>query len=289
MSIDTRTSTDRRAHAAVWLPGLAVAVGAAVATAHGLFEVAVAARVPTGIAWIYPLITDGLALVAYAATARLRGSAARYAWTVVVVSAGLSGLAQAAYLASDAGTAGGGLAVNPALRFGVGAWPAIAAAVVAHLPYLLAAHRTPDSGACDLSTSGVRASDRTLSDDPAPALGGPLPSALDGPVLRPPEHPLSGHEHTCGPVSDCAIPAGPAGRPDVPSSTEAPARERARVAAERHQRQHGVLPSVRDLQAIARVGRGTAADALKRLRDDPAPSTNALHIVPDQPDTRTQP
>ena len=63
----------RAVRAVIWLPGLAVAVGAAVATAHGLFEVALAARVPAGIAWLYPLITDGLALVAYAATARLRG------------------------------------------------------------------------------------------------------------------------------------------------------------------------------------------------------------------------
>ncbi|WP_060710982.1 hypothetical protein [Pseudonocardia sp. HH130629-09] len=141
----------RRAWAAVWLPGLAVAVGAAVATAHGLYEVAVAARVPAGIAWIYPLITDGLALVAYAATARLTGSAARYAWAVVIVSAGLSGLAQASYLASDAATVGGALTVSPGLRFGVGAWPAIAAAVVAHLLYLLAADRAagPPLGAAD--------------------------------------------------------------------------------------------------------------------------------------------
>jgi len=54
--------------AAIWLPGLAVALGAAIATAHGLYEVAVAARVSAAIAWLYPLITDGLALVAYAAT-----------------------------------------------------------------------------------------------------------------------------------------------------------------------------------------------------------------------------
>src|SRR3954471_24691050 len=84
--------------ALLWLPGLAVALGAAIATAHGLFEVAVAARVPTGIAWLYPLITDGLALVAYGATPRLRGGAARSAWAGVGTAAGLSGLAQAAYL-----------------------------------------------------------------------------------------------------------------------------------------------------------------------------------------------
>ena len=69
----------RAARAVLWLPGLAVALGAAAATAHGLYEVALAAAVPSGIAWLYPLITDGLALVAYGATARLSGSAARYA------------------------------------------------------------------------------------------------------------------------------------------------------------------------------------------------------------------
>ena len=47
-----------RRSAVLWLPGLTVALGAAIATAHGLFEVAVAARVPTGIAWLYPLICE---------------------------------------------------------------------------------------------------------------------------------------------------------------------------------------------------------------------------------------
>jgi hypothetical protein len=121
----------------IWAAGLAVALGAGVATAHGLFEVAVAAGVPTVIAWLYPLITDGLALVAYAATARLTARGRGYAWTVVVLAAGLSGLAQASYLA-------GGVATAPVeLRFGVGAWPAIAAAIVAHLVYLLGGHTEP--------------------------------------------------------------------------------------------------------------------------------------------------
>ena len=44
------------------------------ATAHGLYETAVAARVPAGIAWLYPLITDGLALVAYAIDRALVGA-----------------------------------------------------------------------------------------------------------------------------------------------------------------------------------------------------------------------
>jgi hypothetical protein len=61
----------------LWLAGLAVALGAAVATAHGLYEVALAARVPQPIAWLYPLITDGLALVAYATTTQLQTTAGR--------------------------------------------------------------------------------------------------------------------------------------------------------------------------------------------------------------------
>ncbi|MFE7200676.1 hypothetical protein ACFU8R_10415 [Pseudonocardia alni] len=288
-----RGGPGRWSRAVVWLPGLAVAVGAAVATAHGLFEVAVAARVPAGIAWIYPLITDGLALVAYAATARLHGSAARYAWTVVVVSAGLSGLAQAAYLASDAVASGDGLAVSPALRFGVGAWPAIAAAVVAHLLYLLAAdhaesdHDDPRPGPVR-TVSAVRPSDRTAPDTQAGLDAGHRSLAvLDGPVISPPEPPVSDRPDTAGPVS--APPPTPrtTDTTGAPSASETPARDRARDAAQRHRFLHGALPTVRELQALADVGRGTAADALKQLRETPQQTSTGLHLVTDDPETRT--
>ena len=120
----------------VWAAGLVVATGAGVATAHGLYEVAAAARVPPVVAWLYPLITDGLALVAYAATSRLVESGGRrYAAAIVVLAAGLSGLAQAVYLA---GGIAQGSAAPLGLRFGVGAWPAIAAALTAHLIHLIA-------------------------------------------------------------------------------------------------------------------------------------------------------
>ncbi|HSV67835.1 MAG TPA: DUF2637 domain-containing protein [Mycobacteriales bacterium] len=118
----------------VWAAGLVVALGAGIATAHGLYQVALAAGVPTPVGWLYPLITDGLALVAYAATNRLTDRGRGYAWTIVVLAAGLSGLAQATYLA-------GAVAAAPTpLRFGVGAWPAIAAAIAAHLIHLLNPH-----------------------------------------------------------------------------------------------------------------------------------------------------
>jgi hypothetical protein len=288
-----RGGPGRWSRAVVWLPGLAVAVGAAVATAHGLFEVAVAARVPAGIAWIYPLITDGLALVAYAATARLQGSAARYAWAVVVVSAGLSGLAQAAYLASDAVALGDGLTVSLALRFGVGAWPAIAAAVVAHLLYLLAAdhteseHDDPRPGPVR-TVSAVRPSDRTAPDTQTGLDAGHRPRAvLDGPVIPPPEPPVSDRPDTAGPVSAAPQPPRTTDTAGASSAIETPARDRARDAAQRHRFLHGALPTVRELQALADVGRGTAADALKQLRETPQQTSDGLHLVTDDPETRT--
>ncbi|GAA4989110.1 hypothetical protein WHI96_21415 [Pseudonocardia tropica] len=285
------TQTPTRPRLVVWLPGLAVAIGAAVATAHGLFEVAVAARVPVAVAWIYPLITDGLALVAYTATARLRGGAARYAWSVVIVAAGLSGLAQAMFLAGPAPAPGAPpVEADAVLRFGVGAWPAIAAAVVAHLLYLLAdtqptdaptvepAREQPEPGEVPgervQATITVPPSGGTSVERPDTLGRGPdVPPALDGPVIPGPPRPVS---HP-GPR--------PAVRPEP--GTGASAQDRARTAAQTHRQRHGALPTVRELQEMADVGRGTAARALQQLRDTPQQAPNALHLVPDEPQNRT--
>jgi hypothetical protein len=241
--------------AVIWLPGLAVALGAAVATAHGLYEVAVAARVPAGIAWLYPLITDGLALVAYAATARLTGPAARYAWAVVVTAAGLSGLAQAAYLAG-----GPTVDVAPALRFGVGAWPAIAAAVVAHLLYLLAV-ADPAPGA---------------EFGPAPVQRGPVQGGLFTPFDVQSEALPGAVQPRPDSGDEIADPDGAGGAPPAatpPRSAPSPARDRAEAAAVRHAQRHGAWPTVTELENAAEVSRGTAAAALKALRDQPLPYT----------------
>jgi hypothetical protein len=279
VAVSPGESGRRVVRAALWLPGLAVALGAAVATAHGLYEVAHAARVPVAIAWLYPLITDGLALVAYTATARLRGSAARYAWAVVVLAAGLSGLAQAAFLAS-----GSAVEASPALRFGVGAWPAIAAAIVAHLLYLLATDADHDTraDASQRSTNPVQREvfSAATVQSVQPANGNPVthpvvqrPTAVQ-PAVRPIELPA-------GPVEQPADRSGPT-----------PARDRARAAATRHAHRHGALPTVTDLAGIAEVSRGTAAAALRTLRAQPTP----LHLInttekddPVGPETGTQP
>lgn len=256
----------RVVRAVIWLPGLAVALGAAVATAHGLYEVAHAARVPAGIAWLYPLITDGLALVAYAATARLHGSAARYAWSVVVLSAGLSGLAQAAFLAS-----GSAVDASPALRFGVGAWPAIAAAIVAHLLYLLATDVSAPRSTVDPAVRGVQP--EPFNSDPTQAETSTVQSVTTRPVQAAPTAAIQRPPEVAATDRPALAPA-PIEHPDRTTSGS-PARDRARTAAQRHADRHGALPTVTELETAAQVSRGTASAVLKHMRVQPPP----LHLI----------
>jgi hypothetical protein len=234
-------ASSTRAGLGLWLPGLIVAAGAAVATAHGLYGVARAAGTPLPIAALYPLICDGLALVAYGATARMDTPSGRaYGWTIVVLAAGLSGLAQAAYLAGD-----GVQAVPDWLAFGIGAWPATAAAIVAHLLYLLGT-----------STGSDAPYNRPYSRTTQPYS---LNGALDGTVQQPTAEPT--------------VP--------IDVAADVPAGERARDAAVAHHDRHGVLPSVTDLVRLAGVARGTAGAALKALRaEHDAPRTTSADPNP---------
>ena len=141
----------------VWIGALTVAAAAGVATAHGLYEVAAGAGVPAGVAWLYPLITDGLALVAYAATARLHDGGRRYAAGIVVLAAGLSGLAQAVYLAGGLHRAG---PAPTGLLFGVGAWPAVAAALTAHLLHLISTGPSTEQTAVQPASNPPRSTRR---------------------------------------------------------------------------------------------------------------------------------
>jgi hypothetical protein len=260
----------------VWAAGLVVALGAGVATAHGLYEVALAAGTPRVLAWLYPLITDGLALVAYATTARLANHGRSYAWTVVVIAAGLSGLTQASYLA------GGVASAPPALRFAIGAWPAIAAAIVAHLLYLLGSHHQPThppKGFPEAAVAPVPAAPaHPAPAHPAPAL--PAPQALPVPTPTPPPaltspSPANGHAVLTMPDNptpravqpDANHPASlystpVAEQPKAPTSVTgvrasapvvtAPARVRAQTAATGHAARHGQLPTVSELMALAK-------------------------------------
>ncbi|MCR3720165.1 MULTISPECIES: hypothetical protein [Prauserella salsuginis group] len=287
---------------ALWIPGLLVALGAAAATAHGLFEVTVAAHVPAGIAWVYPVITDGLALVAYLATIALAAHARRYAWFVVVLAAGVSGLAQAAYLA------GGVHTTSPELRFGIGAWPAVAAAIAAHLLFLIAhADRAEDAGHDAPAEAETPASDAPApAERPVPAVDPavpvvrppeetrPAPSANERPTVQLPAVRPEPSEAPSGPAAVQPEPVQPVGRtepvdaaPSEPVQARPVAgpvgarpsggsqRERAHAAAVQYSDEHGALPTVSRLAEMAGVSRGTAGEVLKALRE----TSTELHLV----------
>jgi hypothetical protein len=281
----------------VWAAGLVVALGAGVATAHGLYEVALAAGTPRALAWLYPLITDGLALVAYATTARLHSHGRSYAWTVVIIAAGLSGLTQASYLAGGVATA------PPPLRFAIGAWPAIAAAIVAHLLYLLGTHHDP--GRLPTEATPIRAAENAAERGesltpvpPQPTVeaaqaitppGVAAPRALPEVLISPSPHPSPTSPTVPPPPSvvrrlNTPLNAAPGVEhpvvqpvehqswerpPSTGRSSAAPAADRAMTLAREHAARHGHLPTVTELVSSARVARGTAAAALKTLRQHP--------------------
>jgi hypothetical protein len=273
---------------AVWAAGLIVATGAGVATAHGLYQVACAAQVPGPIAWLYPLITDGLALVAYAATSRLADGGRRYAAAIVVLAAGLSGLAQAVYLA-------GGIARTTTapvgLRFGVGAWPAIAAALTAHLLHLIGTGPTASNAAVAASAPSRR----------PPTLGEPVNGDGVQPFSPPSVQPYNPIDdpaavqpaRTTAEVERSGVQADLSTRHDSAPTANAhdgwiesagsgaPARDRARHAARSHYARHGRLPTATELMQLAQVARGTAGTVLKDLRDN-RPSLHLVNADTDQ-------
>jgi len=272
----------------MWAAGLVVTVGAGVLTAHGLIEVALGSTVPEAMAWLYPVITDGLALVAYAATTRLGGAGRGYAWSVVVLAAGLSAIAQAAYLA------GGAQAAPAWLRFAVGAWPALAAAITAHLVFLIGtgrlnAARTDHTGGTtgvqvDHMTGVQRDRGRPVPVDHAQPVEHQLergvPTGVQGVQVDPAgvqswDSPRRGGDHEPGlGVSQFERSGGL--RPALSPG------DRALALAELHRRRSGQLPSVRALAGFAEVSQGTASAALKQLRDEPG----RLHLVADEADAR---
>ncbi|QFU90950.1 hypothetical protein [Amycolatopsis sp. YIM 10] len=295
--------------AGLWLPGLIVAISAAVATAHGLYEVVRVSGVPGSVAWTYPLITDGLAIVAYAATSRLTKGRG-YAWAVVILAAGLSGLAQAMYFVGDfttavpaGATASAGVGNPPpdVLRFGVGAWPAIAAAIVAHLLFMLSSERPsarkPSTALSDTAGSPLNfAAGRAAGVSPestvqaeavqSSSLARPgvqssrvqpesvQPKPLDAtPASSTAERPVA----SVSPVQPEQPPIvePEPGKPDRPAPS--PKRDRALREARKYQALVGCLPTVDQLAETADVSRGTAGTVLKELREQPT----HLHVITD--------
>lgn len=270
----------------VWTAGLIVVVAAGAATAHGLYEVALGSGTPAGIAWLYPVITDGLALVAYAATTRLTGPGRRYAWAVVVLAAGLSGLAQATYLAgalqpTQLAEAAENIRVAtapPGLRFGVGAWPAVAAAIAAHLLFLIGTSTRPEPVDAHVSTpdgtgrSGLDGGDMH-------EVSRPRVQPARRPGVQPAQRPALGAG--VQPELPAAASGGGDGGSGQPRPVLSP-RDRALTVAQLHESRTGALPSVRELESQAQVSRGTAHTALQELRA----RSSGLHVVTDTEQNR---
>jgi hypothetical protein len=211
-----------------WIAGLLVATAGAVATAHGLYEVAVACGQPPAVAALYPIMTDGLALVAYAASTQLRGWPLRYAWACIIVAASLSGVVQAIQLA-------GGLAHVPpvGVRAAIGAWVAVSFLLSVHLTWLVK-HAEDET----------RAHDRLVAPVAAPALAPAVVSASVSAAVSPETPP----------------PASP-GRVSPPTSGIS-ARAHAAELARGCYRELGAWPTIASLAQQANVTRSTAGRAL---------------------------
>jgi hypothetical protein len=248
----------------VCLVALVVAASVA-ATAHGLYAVALASGVPWQVACLYPLITDGLALVAYWATKQLVSTF--YPWLVVVVAAGLSGLAQAVNLA--------GLGESPTwLRFGVGYWPAVAALLAAHLLWLVWRPR----GLVTARVVGEVREEVSAGGSGRPLEPGPGPSAPDLPALAasnggkpkaPSWEEFKREQQERWAREDAGlVPGIPPARTAASNGNghAVTLKQRAEDEALRYLEDHGVLPSENVLAGLAQCSRGTARNALVPLR-----------------------
>jgi hypothetical protein len=244
----------------VCLVALVVAASVA-ATAHGLYAVAVTSGVPKQVAVLYPLITDGLALVAYWATKQL--DSARYPWLVIVVAAGLSGLAQAVNLA--------GLGESPTwLRFGVGYWPAVAVLFAAHLLWLVG---RPRAGSKEETDGAVQLRRRGQGDQhPLQGSAGGV-SGRGGQAEREEHRPVQAGDGTPGregqvPVPVAAMSAGGLGSPVPGPPVHDPLFLAAQAVAshlEDRLTRRALIAGLRDRGH--QVSTARASELLKQLRD----------------------
>jgi hypothetical protein len=249
---------DRAPLAAVWAAG-------AVLTAVGMFFVARACGLPWYLAWLYSLAADGLGLVAFRAAVRLRGFARAYAVLIVMACTGLSAAVQAVHLRLGSGLDG---AATPGLRTAVGAAPAVAVALAAHLHWL-----TTRPTKLAVSLSSIRPED-TQQDtvtgavpDGATGPGGMAPTSPPGPG------PDSGEAGAPAGLSGQTAPAGapgsapdtaPAGAPDTHSG------ETAGAPGGLH------LVSAPSAPETAPVGAPTTAPARRRERAASAPGVHRV-------------
>lgn len=216
-----------------------IAAGAFWLSFTALADLAARSGVGAGQAWAWPLIVDGIIVVATVAVVALAGQkAAWYPWALLIGGAAVSVTANAihAVVAADADVPG-------VLAASVAAVPPVVLLAITHLTVILT-RPTPDT---------------TGPDDAAPGLAAPTPAALD------PLAPSQARELTAPRGADDPAHGAGTNAPDTPTAT--PALERRGRAAELRQvgwsnkriaRELGVHPST--------VGRWFTAAHLPDMR-----------------------
>jgi hypothetical protein len=127
-----------------------------------LTQLAVRAGISAGQAWAWPLIVDGVIVVATVAVVALRGRrGSGYAWVLLVCGAVVSVTANAVHASMPEGAA-----LSPGLAAGVCSVPPVVLLAITHLTVVLARHDG--------------------NDDQGPRTGGAFTDAGGGGVLRSP-------------------------------------------------------------------------------------------------------
>jgi hypothetical protein len=200
---------------------------------------------------------------------RRRGQRTTWAAGLVVAAgAGVAtahGLSQAVYLAGGIGQSA---SAPVGLRFGVGAWPAIAAALTAHLLHLIST-ATDDPATAPTASVQPYNPPSVQPSIPDPVQPPRRVPALDAPAVQPERSAQAGATALARtPEPDRLALDGAEGGGSAPG-------DRARHAARAHLVRHGALPTATELMQTAQVSRGTAGTVLKQLRGE----RPTLHIV----------
>ncbi|MFJ8896766.1 DUF2637 domain-containing protein [Leifsonia sp. NPDC102414] len=140
MSVDKDSSRSRLLWAATSCGVIALAGGGFTLSFASLRDLAIASDVPTGLAFIWPLIVDGFIVVATAAAFALksRRGLAWYPWTALVAFSAISVTGNALHAADTINQ----LRVPLLLASVVSAVPAVALLVASHLLVVMADSRT---------------------------------------------------------------------------------------------------------------------------------------------------
>lgn len=166
-----------------------IAVGAFVLSFASLTDLAARSGIDRNLAWIWPIIVDGLIVAATVAIVALAGHDRKtlaYPWALLFLGAVVSTAANAVHAIVSVGQAHGG--VPPAISAVMAAMPPVVLLAITHLTVLLVQKAAPASGAKKKPTrepAPARAAKRTPSALPSPAARALPMAAVKAPAAVP--------------------------------------------------------------------------------------------------------